>query len=301
MSNRIIKESIHDSEKINSLSDFQFRLWVHLITYVDDYGRGDARPAIIKGNCFPLRMNLTLRELEAGLHALADAGCIGLYTVDGRAYLYFPGWDRHQRVQTKRSKCPGPEEADRPIPRKDTAENTGSRKSTVTHGDSRWTTVDHGDSPPESESEYESKSESEDVNTHTNQTATGRRARARAWFDPEHPDAGDDEAWRTGDRARSAIAQRIAAWAISTLQLRQRHVVTEAGTVGENIHGTLCEAMRCGISPAQCVELARQTEVLWEWELLLKADTIGQGGGSPEWRDQVEELREEIFRIRGAA
>ena len=112
MPNRIIKESICKSEKISSLTDFQFRLWVHLITYVDDYGRGDARPAIIRGAIFPLRERMTNKDIEKGLADLAGAGCVGLYQVDGKPYLYFPNWEEHQRVRTKVSKCPAPEERD---------------------------------------------------------------------------------------------------------------------------------------------------------------------------------------------
>ena len=108
MPNRIIKDSIAKSEKLSCLTDFQFRLWVHLITYVDDYGRGDARPAIIKGACFPFRDRMTNKDIEKGLADLADAGCVGLYTVDGKPYLYFPNWEQHQRVRTKISKCPEP-------------------------------------------------------------------------------------------------------------------------------------------------------------------------------------------------
>ncbi len=112
MPNRIIKDSIQRSEKINDLTDFQFRLWVHLITYVDDYGRGDARPAIIRGTAFPLRERMTNKDIEKGLAELAGAGCVGLYKVDGKPYLYFPNWEEHQRVRTKVSKCPAPEDCD---------------------------------------------------------------------------------------------------------------------------------------------------------------------------------------------
>ena len=112
MPNRIIKESIARSEKISGLTDFQFRLWIHLITYVDDYGRGDARPAIIRGACFPLRERVSNKDIEAGICGLADIGCVSLYTVDGRPYLCLPGWDEHQRVRQKVSKYPSPEEAD---------------------------------------------------------------------------------------------------------------------------------------------------------------------------------------------
>lgn len=108
MPNRIIKDSIRLSEKINSLTDFQFRLWVSLITYVDDYGRGDARPAVIKGTCFPLRDRVTLKDIDAALQSLAGAGCVGLYTVDGKPYLYFPRWESHQVIRNKKSKFPAP-------------------------------------------------------------------------------------------------------------------------------------------------------------------------------------------------
>ena len=111
MPNRIIKESINASEKINSLSDWQFRLWVGLITYVDDYGRGDARPAIIKGAVFPLRERVTNKDIEKGLAELAGTGCVGLYEVDGKPYLYFPNWGTHQSIRNKRSKYPAPDDA----------------------------------------------------------------------------------------------------------------------------------------------------------------------------------------------
>ena len=98
MPNRIIKESAFTSEKIASLSDFEFRLWVGLITQADDAGRGDARPAIIKGRVFPLRERVATKDIDAALHALAAAGCVSLYTVGGKPYYEFQGWAKHQRV-----------------------------------------------------------------------------------------------------------------------------------------------------------------------------------------------------------
>ena len=109
MPNRIIKNSIRFSEKINALTDFQFRLWVNLILYVDDFGRGDARPAVIKSTCFPLRQRITNKDIEVALCALAGADCIELYEIDGRSYLRFPNWESHQRVRSKVSKCPAPD------------------------------------------------------------------------------------------------------------------------------------------------------------------------------------------------
>lgn len=112
MPNRIIKDSIHNSAKVNAMTDFQFRLWVSLITYVDDYGRGDARIPIIKGNCFPLRERLTNKDIEKGLAALVEIGCLVLYRVDGQEYLCFPNWEKHQTIRNHRSKFPAPSEED---------------------------------------------------------------------------------------------------------------------------------------------------------------------------------------------
>lgn len=110
MPNRIIKESICSSEKIASLSDFEFRLWVGLITQADDAGRGDARPAIIKGHVFPFRDRLSIKDIDAALQELAAKGCVALYKVDGKPYFLFPGWVKHQRVRDCKPKFPEPSE-----------------------------------------------------------------------------------------------------------------------------------------------------------------------------------------------
>ena len=136
MPNRIIKESICTSEKLAELTDFEFRLWVGLIVSVDDYGRGDARAKIIKGRVFPLRERVTVMEIDAAINSLAAKGCISLYDVDGKSYFWFPTWASHQRIQTKKSKFPEPENG---IPRK--------------------STVSHRESPPES-NPIQSESES---------------------------------------------------------------------------------------------------------------------------------------------
>lgn len=112
MPNRIIKESTFTSDRISQLTDFEFRLWVGLLTYVDDAGRGDARPAIIKGRIFALRDRVTLKEVDEAVHGLAAKGCVSLYTVGGRPYLWFPTWGKHQRVRDVKPKYPSPEDAD---------------------------------------------------------------------------------------------------------------------------------------------------------------------------------------------
>lgn len=128
MPSRIIKDSIKTSKKINALSDFQFRLWVHLIVSADDYGRGFADPELVKNLVFPRRNRVTESDVGKALSKLAGMGCISLYEVDGESYFCFPRWSDHQRIQTKVSKFPAPVENE--------AIQCNQPCSTVSHGDS---------------------------------------------------------------------------------------------------------------------------------------------------------------------
>lgn len=136
MGNRMIKESIRTDKQVNELSDFCFRLWTYLLTYVDDYGRGNADPDLLKGFCFARRKDVTTKHIEKGLEELQSVDLIRLYRVEDEIYLYFPTWEKHQRIQTKKSKCPEPV---------DTEKNF----HTVAHGGIEYSTVSNGNPPPE--------------------------------------------------------------------------------------------------------------------------------------------------------
>lgn len=144
MPNRIIKESIAASERISNLSDFEFRLWVGLITYVDDKGRGDARAPMIRAHVFPLREDISNGMVAEAFQGLAEQGCIALYEVDGKPYFYFPTWEKHQRVRNIREKYPAP---------------PSFLPSAASCGESRPESESESESENESESESESESE----------------------------------------------------------------------------------------------------------------------------------------------
>lgn len=154
MPNRVIKDSIRTSKSVNAMTDFQFRLWVYLITYVDDYGRGSADPEIIKGFVFPRRRGITESTIEKELNNLAINGSVLLYKVDEELYFCFPNWSDHQRIQTKKSKYPAPED-----------------------GTFIDFTVNHGESP--SESNPIQSNPNTNPNTNTNSLANARDTRTR--------------------------------------------------------------------------------------------------------------------------
>lgn len=108
MPNRMIKETLRTSRNVNSLTDFQFRVWVHLISYVDDFGRGSADAELLKGLLFPRRHGVTVKQIQDAIGTLASKGMVILYESDGEPYFYFPKWGEHQRIRNKVSKFPEP-------------------------------------------------------------------------------------------------------------------------------------------------------------------------------------------------
>ena len=143
MPNRIIKESLCSSEKISLLTDFEFRLWIGLITQADDTGRGDARPAIIKGHIFPLRDRITVKDISGALHGLAAKSCISLYEIDGRSYFWFPSWAKHQRIRDAKPKFPAPPSEELSFQ----SENSDLDQFAATRGDSRQLAANRGEPP----------------------------------------------------------------------------------------------------------------------------------------------------------
>ena len=108
MPNRIIKESICTSDTIDQMTWFEECFWHRLIVNCDDYGRFDARPAVLKSRLFPLKERITLKDVESALTKLAGIGCVVLYEYDGKPYLYLPTWEVHQTIRAKKSKYPAP-------------------------------------------------------------------------------------------------------------------------------------------------------------------------------------------------
>src|SRR5690606_3839373 len=110
MPNRIIKESICTSDTIDQLSWFEEVFFYRLIVNCDDYGRFDARPAILKARLFPLK-SVTEKQISDALNKLSTVGIVTVYEYDGRPYLQLVTWDKHQQIRAKKSKYPAPDVA----------------------------------------------------------------------------------------------------------------------------------------------------------------------------------------------
>jgi hypothetical protein len=113
MPNRIIKESICTSCEVDQLTQAQEIFFYRLIVNCDDYGRMDARSSILRAKCFPLRLTkVSDKDIDGFLKALYEAGLIQVYMAEGKPYLCFSKWEKHQQIRAKKSKYPGADDGE---------------------------------------------------------------------------------------------------------------------------------------------------------------------------------------------
>lgn len=118
MPKRFLRPGITSSKRWNSLDWITQSFFIRLITVVDDYGRFEADPRILRSACFPLgcpdggdlplrtddgQMTDTCPSIDGILQSLARHGMVSLYQVGDTEYLQLTRWQ--ERVRTP-SKCP---------------------------------------------------------------------------------------------------------------------------------------------------------------------------------------------------
>jgi hypothetical protein len=108
--NRLLKEGIVDSALLDALSPEAEVCFYRLLVVADDLGRFDARTAIVRSRCFPLKeqSNFTAK-VESWLAELEKHMLILRYRVGGQPFLQIAKWD--QRVRSL-GKYPEPSDAD---------------------------------------------------------------------------------------------------------------------------------------------------------------------------------------------
>ncbi len=105
MPNRMLREGILSSEAVNSLNWEEEVFYRRLMSVVDDYGRYDARPAVLRAALYGMKLD-SMREnsVQRCLAKCEAARLLVLYSVDGKPYLELLRFD--QRVRAKKSKYP---------------------------------------------------------------------------------------------------------------------------------------------------------------------------------------------------
>ena len=155
MPKRLLREGILESRAVNSLSEAGEILYRRLMSIVDDYGRFEADPDLIRARCFPLQLERwpTSRVTSVFTELHRDSPLVTVYYGGDKTYFQINKFN--QRLQAK-SRYPSP------------VLNGDPPCSTVLNGDPPCSTVLNGDPPPrasrartEAEAEAESKAEAE--------------------------------------------------------------------------------------------------------------------------------------------
>lgn len=90
MPSRLLREGILDSEAVNRLSPVEEVFYRRLMSVVDDFGRFDGRPQVLRCRLYPLKVN-EVREADISrwIAACEKAGLIALYQHDSKPYILF--------------------------------------------------------------------------------------------------------------------------------------------------------------------------------------------------------------------
>jgi hypothetical protein len=108
MPNRIVREGILDSERVNKLSWSGEVFYRRLMSVVDDFGRFDGRAELLRSKLFPLRIDkVSVADVEKWLTECVGAGLVSLYCVNQKPYLEL--LDFGQSIRIMKSKFPPPE------------------------------------------------------------------------------------------------------------------------------------------------------------------------------------------------
>lgn len=106
MPNRILREGILTSERVNLLGWAEEVFYRRLMSVVDDFGRYHANAKLIRAACYPLALDkVSDADVEKWLLATEKAALISVYPAeDGKRYLELI--DFRQQARAKASKFP---------------------------------------------------------------------------------------------------------------------------------------------------------------------------------------------------
>jgi len=107
--NRILREGILTSERVNNLSMMGELFYRRLFSVADDFGRYTANKKLLRTLVWTFRVDdVTEKQIGGWLKECAKVNLVILYEVDGKQFLELK--DFNQRTRAQKSKFPPPED-----------------------------------------------------------------------------------------------------------------------------------------------------------------------------------------------
>jgi len=94
---RFIHKRLGHSEKVNLLTDLEFRVWVQYLLSADDFGVMRFSAITVQADNDHLS-NRKTKEIDRALQAVLNRGLVRLFEHQGRRYIYQPDWHDYQRI-----------------------------------------------------------------------------------------------------------------------------------------------------------------------------------------------------------
>lgn len=101
MPQRFLRPGLTTSQRFNAASWQAQSLYVRLITLVDDYGRFDAHPMLLKSLAFPFNPEITCEQMISLCEQLLANDLADFYEKDGKKYLQLSRWQEKARSHSK--------------------------------------------------------------------------------------------------------------------------------------------------------------------------------------------------------
>jgi hypothetical protein len=102
MPNRIVRDAILTSESVSGLDWAEEVFYRRLMSVVDDYGRSEANPQLLRSRCYPLQVDkVRVADISRWMAACQKAGLIAHYEVSGKWYLQIEKFGQQQRSPSK--------------------------------------------------------------------------------------------------------------------------------------------------------------------------------------------------------
>ena len=109
---RSVHPDLHRDKTLAKVSASAERTFVRLWCHLDDEGRGEDDPDLLKADLYPRHRKMDASAIDDDLNELAAYGLVTRYQVNGERYLCCKPetWSTYQRPQKKQdSKLPGPD------------------------------------------------------------------------------------------------------------------------------------------------------------------------------------------------
>jgi hypothetical protein len=105
MPQRLLRPGIRQSKRWSRVGYLEQTLYIRLLTLVDDYGRYEADPELIRSEAFPYGdpsgNAIPVPTIDSGLLSLVRNDLIFLYETDAKRYLQLTRWKERVRSDSK--------------------------------------------------------------------------------------------------------------------------------------------------------------------------------------------------------